>query len=30
VSPLYAGLDFAKATNWHLFLGSYLRAMKSR
>ncbi len=30
VSPLYAGLDFAKETGWGVFLKAYLSALRSR
>ncbi len=30
VSPLYAGLDFSRATGWDAFLGAYLHAVRTR
>jgi hypothetical protein len=30
ISPLYAGLDFVKATGWGVFLKAYLTALRSR
>ncbi|MEY2529882.1 MAG: hypothetical protein QOJ05_1972 [Verrucomicrobiota bacterium] len=30
ISPLYAGLDFVKATGWGVFLKAYLAALRSR